>query len=99
MTMRRGPEAAIRRQERKTTPKLFPLDRLDYNMVRWVAVESIQPSPENDAIYGETMKDATFDALIESIQKDNLGDPILITEDGFILSGHRRYLALRYYLG
>ena len=44
------------------------------------------------------MKDASFDALLESIRNDNLGDPILITEDGYILSGHRRWIVLRYYL-
>jgi hypothetical protein len=87
-----------RRQNRSGTkrPKLFPFKRLDYNTVEWVPVESISPSPENDQIYGEIKHDVAMDALIESIRKNNLGEPILATEDGFSISGHRRLYALKY---
>ena len=96
MTTRRGRESATQRQKRKAPPKLFPLDRLDYNTVLWVAVESIQPSPENNQIYGEVQHDDAMDALVASIRKNNLGEPFLVTEDGSILSGHRRYHAVKY---
>ncbi len=86
----------MKRQPRKATPRLFPSDRLDYNTVRWVPIESIQPSPENDQIYGEVQHDDAMDALIESIRKHNLGEPFLVTEDGYIISGHRRYYAVKY---
>jgi len=56
-----------------------------------VCTEEIKPSPENDEIYGEIVHDEHMDALIQSIRKRGLEEPILIDEDGNIISGHRRY--------
>jgi ParB-like nuclease domain len=57
---------------------------------------SISPSPENDKIYGpvDTTADA-FLALVDSIQKNGLLQPIEVTSDGYIISGHRRYAACK----
>ena len=74
-----------------------PIQRPDYS-VEWVAVDSIQPSPENDQIYGEIQIDESFEALVDSIKRKGLDEPILVTEDRFILSGHRRYHAVKEWL-
>ena len=57
-------------------------------------IGSITPSPENDQVYGEILHDEAMEALIDSIRRKGLDEPILLTEDRFILSGHRRYYAV-----
>lgn len=61
--------------------------------VEIVGVATITPSPENDDIYGTIEHDEQMVALIESIGRRGLEEPIIITVDNFILSGHRRYFA------
>lgn len=57
-------------------------------------ISEIRPSPENDEIYGQFNPDHPDDcALIEDIQKRGLIDPIIVTLDGYIVSGHRRHAA------
>ena len=64
--------------------------------VEWVPILDITPSPENDQIYGKILHDEAMENLIDSIRRKGLDEPILITEDCFILSGHRRYYAMGY---
>lgn len=61
--------------------------------VEIVPITSIQPSPENDDVYGEIEHDDQMRLLIESIDKRGLEEPIIVSSDGFIISGHRRYYA------
>jgi hypothetical protein len=70
----------------------------DRYTVKYVPIDSITPSPENDAIYGAIEQDAAMDDLIDSIRRKGLGEPLLVTADPerYILSGHRRYYALRH---
>lgn len=68
--------------------------KMDRYKVHFVPIDSIKPSPENDEIYGEIVPDNAMKNLIESIKENDLGDPLLITQDRYILSGHRRYYAL-----
>ena len=68
--------------------------RLDRYKVQLVLIDSIKPSPENDDIYGEIEYDNAMGNLIDSIREHGLGDPLLVTQDGYILSGHRRHYAL-----
>jgi len=58
-------------------------------------MESLKPSPENDEIYGEIDEDSdpAMQSLIDSIRTMGLEEPIILTLDGYILSGHRRYFA------
>ena len=56
--------------------------------VRLVSVDEIKPSPENDDLYGNIAIDGQFIALVESIKKRGLEEPLILTADGFILSGH-----------
>ncbi len=69
---------------------------VDRYKVHWVPIDSIQPSPENDDIYGEIEHDAAMSGLIASIEAKGIEEPILVTLDDFILSGHRRYYACEY---
>ncbi|MDG1895030.1 MAG: ParB/RepB/Spo0J family partition protein [Fuerstiella sp.] len=64
----------------------------DYT-VNMVPIGSITPSPENDVIYGAITDDAQMEILVDSIQRRGLEEPITVTADGYILSGHRRYHA------
>ena len=61
----------------------------------WVPIGSIKPSPENSDIYGEVVDNEHMDNLVGSIRNRGLSEPILISADGFILSGHRRFHACR----
>jgi hypothetical protein len=59
-------------------------------------VESLKPSPENGQLYRPSWDDPDLDALAESIRKNGLREPLVITTDKFIVSGHRRHAALRW---
>lgn len=59
-----------------------------------VSIWSIEPSPENDTLYRPVdPTDPEIIALSESIQKYGLREAIVVTLDGRIVSGHRRYAA------
>ena len=59
-----------------------------------VDIDTIKPSPENDDIYnGVNLDRKDFQELVSSIRSDKIKEPLHITEDNFILSGHRRYAA------
>lgn len=61
-----------------------------------LSVTKIKPSPENDKLYKPVNpNDPQTIALAESIREFGLKEPIVITLDGFILSGHRRYAAAK----
>lgn len=59
-----------------------------------VRVSSIHPSPENEKIYRPVdSSDPDIIELAKSIQKHGIREPLVITRDRYILSGHRRYVA------
>ena len=70
--------------------------RLDRYAVQFVLINSIKPSPENDDIYGEIELDNAMEILIESIRENDLEQPLLLTQDDYVLSGHRRLFALQW---
>ncbi len=57
-----------------------------------VLVDQIRPHEENVKIYGD--KESIQD-LVKSIELIGIVDPIVITKDGRIISGHRRYRAAK----
>lgn len=63
--------------------------------VQYRNIDQIKPSPENAEIYGDVVRDTQFANLVSSIDEHGLAEPLIVTLDGFILSGHRRYEALR----
>lgn len=66
--------------------------------VRMVPAGEIEPSPENDEVYGpiDFESDSKLNELVESIHKRGLAEPIILSADGFIISGHRRFFACVY---
>lgn len=59
-----------------------------------LSVKDIRPSPENDRIYRPVNpEDPSLIALAESIEEHGVMEPLVVTQDGYILSGHRRYAA------
>jgi ParB-like chromosome segregation protein Spo0J len=61
-----------------------------------LSLSDIRPSPENDQLYRPVdPNDPEIVALATSIRAHGLMEPIVVTVDGFILSGHRRYAASR----
>ena len=65
--------------------------------VSLVPASEIKPSPENEEIYGTISedKDPALPLLIRSISRMGLEEPLVITRDHYILSGHRRFHALQ----
>jgi hypothetical protein len=70
-----------------------PPDGVEYKTVR-KRVASLKPSPENALLYRATDADPDIDKLAASIKKNGC-DPLVLTADGFIVSGHRRHAALQ----
>jgi hypothetical protein len=56
----------------------------------------IRPAPVNDLIYGAIDPDSpSLDALAESLREHGQFDPIIISIDHVIISGHRRFAVAR----
>jgi hypothetical protein len=59
-------------------------------------VSEIQTATENDSIYGRFSTDNYDDQqLVESIRKLGILDPLVISSDRILLSGHRRFSAAK----
>lgn len=66
----------------------------DPSKVDHVRLLDIKPSPENDQLYRAVdLDDPGIIELARSIMLHGVREPIVVTEDGWILSGHRRYAA------
>lgn len=62
--------------------------------VRILSITAIRRSPENDKLYRPVdPNDPEVIELAESIRRFGIKEPIVISEDGWILSGHRRFVA------
>jgi hypothetical protein len=77
----------------KDSANLYQGGILQY-AVTLVKLADLKPSPENDDIYGETTHDDDMQRLIDSIEVNGLEEPLIVTKDLYIISGHRRYFAL-----
>ncbi|MHB9080272.1 MAG: ParB/RepB/Spo0J family partition protein [Pirellulaceae bacterium] len=59
-------------------------------------IEDIQPSPENDQLYRPVNpKDPDIKLLADSIRAQGVLEPLVISSDGYILSGHRRHCSAK----
>lgn len=59
-----------------------------------IRLDDVRPSPENDRLYRPVdPDDPQIIRLAESIRDCGMQEPLLITRDGWIISGHRRYAA------
>jgi hypothetical protein len=64
--------------------------------VRLLDLNEITPSPENAQLYKPVTPDdeATIE-LAESIREHGILDPLVVSADGYVISGHRRLCAGR----
>lgn len=61
-----------------------------------VPVSLIEPSPENDLLYRPVdPSDPEIKSLARSLRKNGVLEPVVITLDNYIVSGHRRFAAAR----
>jgi len=60
--------------------------------IRRFDLDQIRPAPENEQLYHRVTTESVSD-LIPSIREHGILEPLVVSEDGFILSGHRRYHA------
>jgi ParB-like chromosome segregation protein Spo0J len=59
-----------------------------------VPLSYLRPSPENESLYRPVTKDdPDIIALADSIREIGVKEPIVMSKDGYILSGHRRFVA------
>ena len=59
-------------------------------------IDEIRPSPENAKLYRPVDRnDPDVKALAKSIREHGLQEPLVVTRDGWIISGHRRHVAAR----
>ena len=78
----------IKSNVRKKTPPKDGLVRLPLDQIR--------PAPENNLVYRPVLaSDSEIQELARSIRSIGLKEPIVVTRDGYILSGHRRHMACR----
>jgi ParB-like chromosome segregation protein Spo0J len=64
--------------------------KLDHVQVR--SLDSIKPAPDNEDVYRPiAFDDPEIRELAKSIKEHGVVDALLISLDGFIISGHRRY--------
>jgi ParB/RepB/Spo0J family partition protein len=70
--------------------------RMDASRVAQVPLSEIKPSPENDKLYRPVdPDDQAIQELADSIAEHGLMEPIVITRDNFVVSGHRRRAAAK----
>ena len=76
-----------------TAPKMLEQpQRLD--MVYSVPIDTVHPAQENEAIYqGFDLSNGDDGALYESVKRHGILEPLAVSMDGYILSGHRRHSA------
>lgn len=66
------------------------------NRVFDVSLADVRTSPENDRLYRPVNpSDPEIQALAQSIRRHGIMEPLVVTRDGWILSGHRRFAAAR----
>ncbi|MDA1275341.1 MAG: ParB N-terminal domain-containing protein [Verrucomicrobia bacterium] len=67
-----------------------------HDPIRHVSILEVRPSPENDQLYKPVREtDPEIVELAESIRNHGVIEPLVITLDQFILSGHRRFVAAK----
>jgi 5S rRNA maturation endonuclease (ribonuclease M5) len=60
------------------------------------SIESIRPAPENDTLYRPVdPSDPELVNLARDIERNGILDPLVVTADGYLVSGHRRLAAAK----
>ena len=72
------------------------MKRHEFSKISQVSISDIHVSGLNDHIYKPVdADDPAIEALANSIMEHGLLEPLVISEDHFILSGHRRFAAIQ----
>lgn len=58
-------------------------------------LDQLRPHPENSVIFGDPEDSPEYDEIRKSIKQNGLWEPLVIRDDGTILSGHLRVAVLR----
>ncbi len=81
---------------RNGRPKTSGRGKVGLVLLSQVPLDKICPSPENEALYRPVdPADPEIIALAQSIRERGVREPLVVTVDGYILSGHRRYAAAK----
>ncbi len=68
--------------------------KVGHDPIQQIQITEIRPSPENEQLYKPVREDdPEIVALAGSINEHGIVEPLVVTLDGFILSGHRRFVA------
>lgn len=59
-------------------------------IVHW-PLERLRAHQENAAIFGDPKDSAQYETILRSIQDNGIREPLVVKENGTILSGHVRY--------
>ena len=80
----------------KTRRQSQPKPELGQERVSIRAIGDILPAPENDTLYKPVdTSDPALISLADDIIRNGILDPLVVTKDGFLISGHRRLAAAR----
>jgi hypothetical protein len=64
------------------------------DQITHLPIDTLKPSPENSVLYRQrTPDDADLKGLIDSVRARGILDPLVISEDRFVISGHNRLQA------
>jgi hypothetical protein len=78
-----------------TTPN-DPAGEMGQVPIRHLPLSDLRPSPENDQLYKPVSpSDPDVQDLAAGIRRDGLLEPLVVTLDNYILSGHRRRVACK----
>ena len=79
----------------QAAPQTSNLD-LGHDPTQWFSLNKLKPSPENGELYRPVdPDDPDIAALTDSIVELGILEPLIVTLDGYIISGHRTYAAAR----
>ena len=99
---RHSPRSQAESKREKSVSDLDAISEHDRKLierykVQLLPVAEIRPSPENGEIYGPTTydNDPALRFLVRSIKRLGLEEPLIVTQDKFVLSGHRRLFAVQ----
>ena len=82
--------------KKKSKPKTKASKKLEQGPVSEMPLNQLRPSPENDRLYRPIDRnDPDLKALAKSIKRHGVREPLVVTLDDWIVSGHRRYAAAK----
>jgi hypothetical protein len=64
---------------------------LSISRLVWISPQKLYPSPENEQLYTEN--DESLKEFAECVRHNGVLEPLVLTKDNFIISGHRRHAA------